>query len=71
MGKSSGQKKNVTIINSLEIDLLTDDIIITAYDTDKRKRLIIDGIHRASILTNECDVEFSPVKIYECYGSWL
>lgn len=47
------------------------DIIITAYDTDKRKRLIIDGIHRASILTNECEnrnIEFTPMKIYECYG---
>ena len=50
------------------------DIIITAYDTDKRKRLIIDGIRRASILTNECenkDAEFSPMKIWECYGKQL
>ena len=51
-----------------------DDIIITAYDADKRKRLIIDGIRRASILTNECenkDAEFSPMKIWECYGKQL
>jgi hypothetical protein len=48
------------------------DIIITVYDTDKQKRLIIDGIHRATILTNECEnrhVELlSPMRVWECYG---
>ena len=51
------------------------DIIITMYDTDKQKRLIIDGIHRATILRSEYEnrhVELlSPMRVWECYGSRL
>jgi hypothetical protein len=46
------------------------DIIVTAYDTKKDKRLIIDGIHRAAILTPETEKQCSmpSARIYECYG---
>jgi hypothetical protein len=46
------------------------DIIVTAYDTKKDKRLIIDGIHRAAILTSETEKQCSmpSARIYECYG---
>jgi hypothetical protein len=43
---------------------------VTAYDTKKDKRLIIDGIHRAAILTSETEKQCSmpSARIYECYG---
>ncbi|MBI4548286.1 MAG: hypothetical protein HY707_09915 [Ignavibacteriae bacterium] len=48
----------------------TGNIIISAYDTQRDKRVIIDGIHRATILTNECEkqLRIPNATIYECYG---
>jgi hypothetical protein len=47
-----------------------DSDFMTAYDTKKDKRLIIDGIHRAAILTSETEKQCSmpSARIYECYG---
>jgi len=46
-------------------------IIITGYDTQRDKRLIIDGIDRSTILTNERRKRHRvpTATIYECYGS--
>ena len=46
------------------------DIIVTAYDPEIRKRLIVDGIHRAVILTNETKqrTRIPRAMIYECQG---
>jgi hypothetical protein len=48
----------------------THNIIISAYDTQRDKRVIIDGIHRATILTVECEkrLRIPKATIYECYG---
>ena len=48
----------------------THKIIISAYDTQRDKRVIIDGVHRATILTNECEkrLRIPNATIYECYG---
>ena len=47
------------------------NIIITGYDTQRDKRVIIDGLHRAVILTNECEkqLRIPNAMIYECYGA--
>jgi hypothetical protein len=47
------------------------NIIISAYDTQRDKRVIIDGIHRSVILTNECvsQQKVPTATIYECYGT--
>lgn len=50
---------------------LPDDIIVTAYDTEKDIRLIVSGLHRAAALTirtRECDSAIPSVRIYECRG---
>jgi hypothetical protein len=41
-------------------------------DTRKQKRLIVDGVHRTTILTNESDnisSTASRAEIWECYGA--
>lgn len=48
-----------------------DGVIVTAYDTMKRKRLILDGIHRAAIMTNESKsrTRLPRATVIECYGN--
>jgi hypothetical protein len=47
------------------------DPIVTALDTRTNKRLIVDGIHRSVILTNEgrSKVRVPSAELVECYGS--
>ena len=49
---------------------LVDNVIITIFDTNKQKRQIVDGIHRAAALTmaSETGVSIPDVKVMECYG---
>ena len=46
------------------------NVILTTYDERKRKRLIIDGLHRCVALTVACEESnpISSVKILECHG---
>ena len=48
----------------------TKDVVFTIYDSIRCKRLIIDGTHRATILTNECenkndDTQIQPMRIWD------
>ena len=49
---------------------LLDNVIITIFDTTKQKRLIVDGVHRASALTivSKKGLSIPDVKVVECYG---
>jgi hypothetical protein len=49
---------------------LLDKVIITIFDTTKQKRLIVDGVHRASALTiaSKKGLSIPDVKVVECYG---
>jgi hypothetical protein len=49
----------------------SDSIFITVFDTRKQKRLMVDGLHRASALTVACDggrVTIPRLTILECFG---
>ena len=61
---------------SLEPRDFEDDVIVTAYNPVRKQRLIVDGIHRAAILTNESNDKsaFPSARVIECYGEkvdWL
>ena len=47
-----------------------DNVLVTACDTKKNRRIILDGTHRAVILTNESNMKllFPSASIIECYG---
>jgi hypothetical protein len=47
-----------------------DNFLVTTYDCTKKKRLIIDGLHRAAALTMACEEHqtISEVNIVECLG---
>jgi hypothetical protein len=50
---------------------LPEDIIVTAFDSEKCRRIIISGLHRGAavtIRTRECDPAIPPVRVYECRG---
>ena len=53
-----------------EREKFLDNIIITIFDTTKQKRLIVDGMQRAAVLTicSETGVSSPNVKVLECYG---
>jgi hypothetical protein len=70
----SQNKRNEAKFNRSGNEPFSKDIIFTAYDSNKQKRLIIDGTHRATILTNDCwdkkeNIQIQPMHIWECYGS--
>jgi hypothetical protein len=48
----------------------TDDILVSAFDTFKNKRLIVDGIHRGAVMSSEysSDSDYSKRIVYEWYG---
>jgi hypothetical protein len=48
-----------------------DPIFCTVFDTQRNKRLIVDGLHRANALTHACNEgkdDFKVVSIVECFG---
>jgi hypothetical protein len=48
-----------------------DPVFCTVFDTQKQRRLIVDGLHRANALTIACDEGYSnipQVTIAECFG---
>lgn len=53
-----------------ETEMFSDNVIITIFDTTKQKRLIVDGINRATALTiaSETGIDIPAVKVLECYG---
>jgi hypothetical protein len=56
--------------SSFHIDRFVDNTIITVFDSKKKKRLIIDGQHRASAITIACEKKdkIPKVRVLECYG---
>jgi hypothetical protein len=49
----------------------TDKTIISAYDMVKKKRILLDGNKRATILTSENQSQMKPnieISLYEWYG---
>jgi len=48
-----------------------DNKIITTFDIIKKKRLIVDGLHRAYALQKACNdgIKIPELKILDCYGS--
>ena len=52
------------------VDRFVDNTIITVFDSKKKKRLIIDGQHRASAITIACEKKdkIPKVRVLECYG---
>jgi hypothetical protein len=48
-----------------------DNVIVTVFDTAKKKRLIVDGWHRAAALTMACEdgINIPEVRIIECAGN--
>ena len=49
----------------------SDRVFCTVYDTKKRKRLMVDGLHRARALTVVCDEGLATiprVTVVECFG---
>jgi hypothetical protein len=55
---------------TFERERFSDNVIITIFDTNKQKRLIVDGMYRAAALTicSETGVSIPDVKVLECYG---
>jgi hypothetical protein len=53
-----------------DIDRFVDNTIITIFNSKKKKRLIIDGQHRASAITITCEKKdkIPKVRVMECYG---
>jgi hypothetical protein len=48
-----------------------DPILCTVFDTQREKRLVVDGLHRACALTVDCDrgrVTMPRLTIVECFG---
>jgi hypothetical protein len=48
-----------------------DPVFCTVFDTQRNKRLIVDGLHRANALTLACNKgkeNFKVVSIVECFG---
>jgi hypothetical protein len=56
--------------NDPEYQSKTGDVLISAFDTIKKKRVIVDGIHRAAVMSSEYskDSDFTDRKVYEWYG---
>jgi hypothetical protein len=48
----------------------TRDILVSAFDTLKNKRVIVDGIHRGAVMSSKYsdDSDFSNRIVYEWYG---
>lgn len=48
-----------------------DNTIITVFDTGRKCRLMVDGLHRAAALTIACEdgINISQVRIVECAGN--
>lgn len=53
-----------------DMNKFTNDVFITTFDINKQKRLIVDGLHRASALTVACEegINIPKVRIFESYG---
>jgi len=55
-----------------EKEKFIDPIFCTVFDTQKQKRLIVDGLKRANALTTACKEDkmknMSDITIVECYG---
>jgi hypothetical protein len=68
MEADNHRKKEKYIFDSSRFE---DNVIITAYDTVKQKRLVLDGQHRASAITIACEkgVSMPEVRVFECYGN--
>jgi hypothetical protein len=51
----------------------TGDVLISAFDTFREKRVIVDGIHRAAVMSSEYsnNSDFADRRIYEWYGPYL
>lgn len=55
---------------NFESEKFLDNIVITVFDTTKRKRLIVDVTCSAAALTicSETGISIPDVKVLECYG---
>jgi hypothetical protein len=49
----------------------TDNILVSAFDTFKNKRVIVDGIHRGAVMSSKYSSEsdYSKRIVYEWYGN--
>ena len=65
-----GDKYGAEYSNNPKYRSKTRDILVSAYDTFKNKRVIVDGIHRAAVMssTYSDDSDYSNRIVYEWYG---
>jgi hypothetical protein len=56
--------------NDPEYQSKTGDILISAFDTIKNKRVIVDGVHRGAVMSSKYsrDSDYSDRIVYEWYG---
>jgi hypothetical protein len=59
--------------NDPEYKNKTGDVLISTFDTIRKKRVIVDGIHRAAVMSSEYSnsSDFADRRIYEWYGPYV
>lgn len=65
-----GDKHGFEYSNNPKYRSKTCDILVSAYDSIKDKRVIVDGIHRAAVMSSKYsdDSDFANRIVYEWYG---